>query len=48
MKLLYALLCILFPLLWGVVVARLFDLVERRGGPRGAGPEDIPEIEYYI
>jgi hypothetical protein len=47
-RLLYAALCVLLPLLWGIAVARLFEWIEQRrpqGTPRA---EDGSQIEYYI
>lgn len=54
-KMIYAAACVLIPLVWGLLVARLFDrleaLLERR--KRKEEPSDAPrkwreEIEYYI
>jgi len=48
----YALACVLVPLLWGVGVARVFDWLEARARrakerPRKPRPHR-PEIDYYI
>ncbi len=54
-KIVYAAACVLIPLVWGVVVARLFDRLEpllerrkRKEEPAGAPRKRREEIEYYI
>ena len=49
---LYALACVLIPLIWGIVAARIFDRLEphlrRPSTPEPLHQEPRAEIEYYI
>lgn len=46
----YALLCVVVPLVWGILVARVFDWLEARRPSRRPAPprRHRPEIDYYI
>jgi hypothetical protein len=50
----YAAACIIFPMLWGVIVVWISDRIEntvkRRGSKRGQNPEEnvMPPLDYHI
>lgn len=45
-RMLYALSCLAVPILWGVVIVKVSNAVERR--LRKDSDEEIPPIEFYI
>lgn len=50
----YAVLCVLVPALWGLVVYWASNAVEKRvrrsarRKPGSEGADDVPSVEYYI
>lgn len=45
-KALYVLACLVVPILWGIVIVKVSNAVERR--LRKAGDPEAPPIEFYI
>ena len=46
----YALLCIIVPLAWGLLVVGISNGIERilRGSKKTDSTEDVPPIDYHI
>jgi hypothetical protein len=46
----YALLCIVVPLAWGLLVVRISNGIEHklRGNGKSGSAEDVPPIDYHI